>query len=59
MPDIISFPYNIRLRENGKIETVPVAEVMVKDREGNWIFLLLIIDSGATISAFPREDAPI
>jgi len=51
------FPYGITLREDGVIETVPVAEVGLKDKRGEWLSLFLIIDSGATISALPKGDA--
>jgi len=57
MPNSFVFPYGITLRENGAIDTVPVAEVGFKDKKGEWLSLFLIIDSGATISALPKSDA--
>lgn len=51
------FPYGIVLREEGIIETLPVAEVAFKNKKGEWYSLFLIIDSGATISALPKSDA--
>ncbi|MFH1462637.1 MAG: hypothetical protein ABIG08_03025 [bacterium] len=57
MPDSFVFPYGITLKENGVIDTVPVAEVGFKNKEGEWLSLFLVIDSGATISALPKSDA--
>lgn len=51
------FPYGITLREGGRIETFPAAEVSFLTQNGEWISLFLVIDSGATISALPSSDA--
>lgn len=53
------FPYAIKLRKDGKIETFPAAEAIFYSKEGDKISLLLIVDSGATISALPKEDAEV
>lgn len=53
------FPYGIILKENGAIDTLPVAEVGFKNRRGEELSLFLIIDSGATISALPKGDADV
>ncbi len=50
------FPYAITLRQDGVLETVPVADVRVKNNEREEISLLCIIDSGAHISLLPEED---
>lgn len=53
------FPYAIRLREGGIIETFPAAEVFFYSKEKEKLSLFFIIDSGATISAFPKSDAKV
>ncbi len=55
--DGIVFPYNIRLQENGTIDTFPIVEIAFPYKKGEWISLFLVIDSGATISALPKSDA--
>lgn len=59
MPNSFIFPYGITLKENGAIDTIPVAEVGFKDKKGEWLSLFLIVDSGATISALPESDASV
>ena len=59
MPNGYVFPYGITLSEEGKITTFPAAEVGFTTREGERITLLLLIDSGATISALPKTDAEV
>lgn len=59
MPNSIVFPYGITLKENGEISTIPVAEIAFLNKEGDWLSLFFIIDSGATISALPKSDALI
>lgn len=53
------FPYGITLREGGNIDIFPAAKVSFRSREGEWLSLFLVIDSGATISALPKTDAPM
>ncbi|MBU3925852.1 retroviral-like aspartic protease family protein [Patescibacteria group bacterium] len=53
------FPHGITLKEDGVIDTIPVAEVAFRDKKGEWLSLFLIIDSGATISALPKSDAVV
>ncbi|MEK7560604.1 MAG: aspartyl protease family protein [Patescibacteria group bacterium] len=53
----IVFPYGITLQEGGAITIFPAAEVSVCSETGEWLSLLFLIDSGATISALPRSDA--
>lgn len=53
------FPYGITLKQGGEISTVPVAELSFLNKEGEWLSLFLIIDSGATISALPKSDAAV
>jgi len=50
-------PYGITLKENGNLEIIPVVKVEFLSKEGDWLSLFLIIDSGATISALPKSDA--
>lgn len=51
------FPYGITLKEGGKIALFPAAEVALRAKEGEYLSLFLVIDSGATISALPKSDA--
>ena len=55
----IIFPYGINLQDGGKVNLFPGAKVEFKNRDGEWLALFLIIDSGATISALPKSDAEI
>ena len=59
MADSFVFPYGIVLKENGRLDILPVAEVGFKSKNGEKFSLFLIIDSGATISALPRSDARV
>lgn len=59
MPSSIVFPYGITLKEDATIDTVPVAEIGFKNKEGEWLSLFLVIDSGAAISALPKSDAAV
>lgn len=58
MPSGYVFPYGIRLRQGGAIDTFPAAEITFFSIEGEKLSLLLLIDSGAAISALPSTDAP-
>lgn len=51
------FPYGVRFREGGLIDIFPVANVFFRSQTGERFSLLLVIDSGAAISALPRSDA--
>lgn len=51
------FPYGITLREGGIIETVPIAEISFLTKDKERLALFLVIDSGASVSAFPKSDA--
>lgn len=57
MPSVV-FPYGVVLREGGTMATFPAAEVQFSTPSGVWLSLLLLVDSGATISALPASDAP-
>lgn len=57
MPNSFICPYGITLREDGVLDAVPVAEIKFKDKDGDWLSFFLVVDSGATISAFPKSDA--
>ena len=51
-------PYGIRLGADGKIETMPVAEVRICRIHSTASFLgILLIDSGATTTLLPATDA--
>lgn len=51
------FPYGITLREGGTIDVFPMAEVKIQSKEGEWLSLFLLVDSGAALSALPKSDA--
>jgi len=53
------FPYTIKLKEGGVIEIFPAIEISFFSKEGEKLSLFLIIDSGATVSAFPKSDAEV
>ena len=53
------FPYGITLQEGGRVALFPVAEVALRTKEGEYLSLFLVIDSGATISALPKNDATL
>lgn len=55
--DAVIFPYGVRLKEGGAIDTLPVAKIALPDKNGEWLSLFLVIDSGATLSALPASDA--
>jgi len=39
MPNSFVFLYGITLKENGAIDTIPVAEVGFRDKRGDWLSL--------------------
>jgi hypothetical protein len=57
MPRSVVFPYSIALREGGAVDTFPAVEVHFITKEHEQVPLLLLLDSGAAISALPRSDA--
>jgi len=53
----IVFPYGIRFREDGRVETFPAIEVSILGNNGNGLRTVFHIDSGATTSLLPAGDA--
>lgn len=53
------FPYGIRFQENGRLEVFPAVEILVIGLRGRGIRALFHIDSGATTSILPVDDARI
>lgn len=53
------FPYGIRFQENGRLEAFPAAEILVRGRGQNGVRAVFIIDSGATTTVLPSNDADI
>lgn len=51
------FPFGISLRRDGHIVTEPVVEIFIALAWGGTVPLMLLIDSGASISALPWTDA--
>lgn len=50
-------PYGVRIGAAGKIETVPVAHVLLHARNEAEVPVIFILDSGATTSLLPSIDA--
>lgn len=53
------FPYGIKFRENGKIETFPAIEISIFAQGGLGIRAFFHVDSGATTSILPESDADV
>lgn len=53
------FPYGVRFLEDGRIEAFPAADISVLGRRGSGIRALFHIDSGATTSVLPAQDAAV
>lgn len=51
------FPYGITLRDGGAIDIFPAVEAEFLGKNGEWVAVFLIIDSGAFVSALPKSDA--
>ena len=50
-------PYGIRFREDGRLETQPIAEITLFGRNKKTIRGVYLIDSGATTSIAPAHDS--
>ena len=59
MPRSCFFSYGISFHESGRVTTFPAAYVNIQDQKGEWASFVLLIDSGATISALPAADASL
>jgi hypothetical protein len=59
MPKSCVFPYQIAIQEMGHVNVIPAAEVFFRDKAGEWASSLLLIDSGASLSALPKSDAQV
>lgn len=53
------FSYGISLHDSGHVSVSPVAQVGIENRHKEWNTFVLLIDSGATTSAFPISDAKL
>lgn len=54
----IVIPYGIRLSADGRIETLPVAEIKVqRTNDARFFFGIFLVDSGATTTFLPATDA--
>ncbi len=55
---VVVAPYGIRFEEDGRIGTFPAVLVSFqKNRQGEDLQSILLIDSGATVSTLPASDA--
>lgn len=52
------FPYGIKLEDNGLIQSFPAMEIFLPYKDGGLLSFIFLIDSGASISALPKSDAP-
>jgi len=52
-----SFPYAFKLEENGEIRFFPSISVYFQSRNGEKVFALLVVDSGADVTLLTYEDA--
>ena len=57
--DSAVFPYGIALRADSTIGTFPAANVFVENAAGERVLFVCLIDSGASISALPKNDAEL
>ncbi|OGF62026.1 hypothetical protein A2926_01540 [Candidatus Giovannonibacteria bacterium RIFCSPLOWO2_01_FULL_44_40] len=53
------FPYGIVLREGGAVDMFPAVKLLFPYKNGGEVTFLLLIDSGAHMSALPMTDADI
>ena len=53
------FPYGITMREGGRIDVFPAAEIWFPVKGDEWVSLFLVVDSGASVSALPKSDASV
>jgi hypothetical protein len=51
------FPYGLSFQESGHISIFPAAHIAFHTQQREWVSLVLLIDSGATISTLPSSDA--
>ncbi|MEK7560825.1 MAG: hypothetical protein AAB539_02600 [Patescibacteria group bacterium] len=54
---MLVLPYGIRFREDGRLETFPIAEIILFGRDKKEVGGVYLIDSGATTSIAPAHDA--
>jgi hypothetical protein len=59
MPKSCLFDYGITFYQDGQIRLFPAAHALFQDTTGEWTSLVLLIDSGAPISALPNIDADL
>ncbi len=53
------FPYGITMEESGNLAVFPAATIHVKSKEGEELSLIMLVDSGASVSAVPSSLAPL
>lgn len=53
------FPYGIKLEESGLVQIFPAAEIFFQYKNEGLISLIFLIDSGASISSLPKNDANV
>lgn len=57
MSKSIVFPYGIIFKEGGRVDVFPAARITFFTKKGETVSLILIVDSGAAVSALPKSDA--
>lgn len=53
------FPYGIKMEESGALSVFPAATIILRTIEGEELQVVALIDSGATVSAIPKNVAPL
>ena len=54
---VLVLSYGIRFREDGRLETFPITEIVLFGRNKKEVGGVYLIDSGATTSIAPAHDA--
>ncbi|OGZ56476.1 MAG: hypothetical protein A3H64_00985 [Candidatus Ryanbacteria bacterium RIFCSPLOWO2_02_FULL_45_11c] len=53
------FPYGIKMEESGALSVFPAVTIILRTKKGEELSVVALIDSGATISAMPKNIAPL
>lgn len=49
----------LHFARGGRVDVFPAAEILSTNKNGDWLSLFLLIDSGAAISVLPASDAGV
>jgi hypothetical protein len=59
MSKSIRFSYGITMTESKQLAVFPVARVIIRTKQNEELALIMLIDSGATVSALPKSIATL